>query len=193
MTPRCPGTVETLARAAAFFELDLVAHRGDGFGIGSDEDDAGLVERTGKRRALGKKAVARMHGLGAARFTCGDDIVDHQIALRGRRRPDRYRLVGHFDMERVTVGFGIDRDRFNSHPTRGLDDPAGDLAAIGNQDALEHRSLRSREPACWLCGDGVEMSMSVHIRDQCRSNIDAMSASARSAATPCQKRTGYRW
>jgi hypothetical protein len=41
-------------------------------------------------------------------------------------------------MERVAVGLGIDRNAFDTHPTRGLDDPAGDLAAIGNQDSLEH-------------------------------------------------------
>ena len=41
-------------------------------------------------------------------------------------------------MQRVAVGLGIDRDRLDAHPPRGLDDPAGDLAAIGDQNALEH-------------------------------------------------------
>ena len=79
-----------------------------------------------------------MHGLGTARLAGGNDLVDDQIALRRRRRADRDRGVGHLDMERVAVGLGIDRDGFNAHPPRGLDDPAGDLAAIGNQDSLEH-------------------------------------------------------
>ena len=190
MTPRCPGTVETLARAAAFFELDFVAHGGDGFGIGTDKNDAGLGQRAGERRAFGQEAVARMHGLSAARLAGGDDVVDHQIALRRRRRPDRDRVIGHLDMERVAVGLGIDRDSLNSHPAGGLDDPAGDLTAIGNQDALEHLSPRSREPACSLCGGGMEMSMTLRIRDQCRSRSDATSATARSAAMPCQICTG---
>ena len=68
MTPRWPGTVETLAAAAAFFELDLVAHGGDRLGVGADEDDAGLLQRLGEGLALGEKAVARMHRLGAARL-----------------------------------------------------------------------------------------------------------------------------
>ncbi len=76
MTPRWPGTVETLALAAAFFELDLVAHRGDGFGIGPDEDDAGRLQRLGKCLALGKKAIARVHRLGAGRAAGLDDLVD---------------------------------------------------------------------------------------------------------------------
>jgi hypothetical protein len=41
-------------------------------------------------------------------------------------------------MQGVAVGVRIDRNRFDSHPSRGLDDPAGNLAAVGNQDTLEH-------------------------------------------------------
>src|SRR5947209_16765402 len=47
-------------------------------------------------------------------------------------------------MEGVAVGLGIDRNRLNSHAARGLDDPAGDFAAIGDQDAFEHAFLESR-------------------------------------------------
>jgi hypothetical protein len=38
----------------------------------------------------------------------------------------------------VLVGLRIDRDRLDPHAAGGLDDPAGDFATIGNQDALEH-------------------------------------------------------
>ena len=68
-------------------------------------------------------------------------FFDHQVALRGGWRSDGDSIVGHLDMERVAIGLGIDRDRRYSHPARGLDDPAGDLAAIGNQDSLEHTDL----------------------------------------------------
>ena len=95
-------------------------------------------ERGGEGLAFGEKAVTRMHRLGAARLAGRDDLLDDQVALRRRRRPDQDRLIRHLDMERVTVGLGIDRDRGNPHPARGLDDAAGDLAAIGNQDLLEH-------------------------------------------------------
>ncbi len=130
--------METLARAAAFFELDLVAHRGDRFGIGPNEDDARGGQCAGESLALGQKAVTRMHRFGAARLAGLDDLVDHQIALCRRRRPDGDRGIRHFDMQCVAVGFGIDRNGLNSHTACGLDDPAGDFAAIGNQDALEH-------------------------------------------------------
>jgi hypothetical protein len=44
-------------------------------------------------------------------------------------------------MQRIAVGLGIDRDGFDAHAARGFDDPTGDLAAIGNQDSLEHRCI----------------------------------------------------
>ena len=111
-----------------------------------------LASALGEGGALGEKAVARMHRLGAARLAGGDDLVDDQIALRRGRRADQHGVVGHLDMERVAVGFGIDRDGRDPHAAGGLDDAAGDLAAIGNQDSLEHRATQSREPAFCLCG-----------------------------------------
>ena len=49
-------------------------------------------------------------------------------------------LVGHRDMARAAIGVGIDRDRLDAEPPRRLDDPAGDLAAIGDQDLGEHQT-----------------------------------------------------
>ena len=141
ITPRWPGTVETLARAAAFFELDLVAHGGDGLRVGPDEHDAGRRQRLRKGGALGEKSVARMHRLGPARSAGGDDVVDDQVALRRRRRPDRDGAVGHFHVQRVAVGVRIDGDRLDPQPASGLDDPTRDLAAIGNQYSFEHLPL----------------------------------------------------
>jgi hypothetical protein len=153
------GHGRDLGGGGGLFALDLVAHGGDGLGVWPDKHDAGVGKRAGKCRTLGQKAVTRMHRLGAARLAGRHDLVDDQIALRGRRRPDRDGLVGHLDMQRVAVGLGIDRDGFNAHPARGLDDPAGNLAAIGNQDSLEHKGFESREPTFWLCGAAAKKSM----------------------------------
>ena len=153
------GHGRDLGARRGLLRLDLVAHRGDGRRIRADEDDAGLGQRLGESRALGQKAIARMHRLGAARLAGGHNLVDHQVALRGRRRPDRDRRIGHLDMQGVAVGVGIDRDRLDPHAPGGLDDPAGDFAAIGNQDALEHCGDFLGEPAPCLCGLDAEMSM----------------------------------
>ncbi len=143
----------------SFLAFDLVAHRRDGFGIGPDEDNAGIRQRGCEGFAFGEEPVTRMHRLGAGCLAGGDNLVDHQIALRGRRRTDQDGLVSHLDMQRIAVGFGIDRDGFNAHPAGGLDDPAGDFAAIGNQDSLEHVRYESRKPALWLCGAAVKKSI----------------------------------
>ena len=97
-----------------------------------------LGERARKRLALGQEAIAGMHGLRAGLAAGLDDLVDQQIALGRRRRADQHGLVGHLDMERVAVGLGIDGYRLDPHAARSLDDPAGDLAAIGDQNSFEH-------------------------------------------------------
>ena len=130
-----------LGARGRLLRLDLVAHGGDRLGVRPDEHDAGRRERLRKGRALGQKSVARMYRLGAARSAGGDDVVDHQVALRRRRRPDRNGAVGHFDVQRVAIGVGIDGDGLDPHSAGGLDDPTRDLAAIGNQYSLEHFPL----------------------------------------------------
>ena len=106
--------------------------------IGADEDDARLSERLGESGALGEEPVAGVDRLGARLFAGRDDLVDDEIGLRRRGRADGDRLVGHFDVQRVLVGFGIDGDGLDPHPARGLDDPAGDFAAIGDENLFEH-------------------------------------------------------
>ena len=83
--------------------------------------------------ALRQKAVAGMHGLGAALARRFDHALDVEIAVARPRRPEQHRLIGHGDMHRVAVGLGIDRDRAQAHRPRGADDAAGDLAAVGDQ------------------------------------------------------------
>ena len=106
--------------------------------IRADEDEAGFRERGRKRRAFGEEAVSRMHGLGAGLFAGCKDTIDAEIAFGRRRRTNRHRLVRHLDVECVPVSVGVDRYGRDPHPARGLDDPTGNLAAIGDQDPLEH-------------------------------------------------------
>ena len=40
---------------------------------------------------------------------------------------------------RVAIGVGIDRNGLDAHLARRLDDAAGDLAAVGDQDLGEHQ------------------------------------------------------
>ena len=139
-----------LGRGGGLLRLDLVAHRGDGAGIGADEDDAGLGERLREGLTLGEEAVAGMDRLGAGLLAGVDDLVDQEIGLGGRSRTDMHSLVGHRHVDRVAVGVGIDGHRLDAHFLGRLDDAAGDLAPVGNQDFIEHcsRFLRETVLAC---------------------------------------------
>ena len=125
-------------RRRRLFALDLVAHRLDGLDIRPDEHDARRLQRLGESRVLGQKAVARMDRLRARLLGRLDDLLHHEIGLRGAGAGPMDSLVGHIDVHRVAVGLGIDRHRLDAHPPRGLHDTAGDLAAIGDQNFLEH-------------------------------------------------------
>ena len=133
-----PRHRRNLGLGGGLLGFDLVAHRGDGAWIGADEDDARGLKRARKRLALGQEAVAGMHGLRAGLAAGLHDLVDQQITLGRGRRADQHGLVGHLDVQRIAVGLGIHRYRLDPHPARSLDDPAGDLAAICDQNSFEH-------------------------------------------------------
>ena len=75
-----------------------------------------------------------MDRLGGAIFGSRDNLLADQIALGGRRRPDMHRLIRLAHMQRPGIGIGV--NGYCPHPEfpRGADDPAGDLAAIGNEE-----------------------------------------------------------
>ena len=92
----------------------------------------------GNAVALREKAITGMQRVGATRSAGGDDAFEIEVALGCGRRADMDGTVREADMERIAVSIGIDRNGRDVHPTRRPDDAAGDLAAIGDQDALEH-------------------------------------------------------
>src|SRR6185312_14654494 len=129
--------------------FDLVAHRGNGFDIRADEDNADFRKRLGERFALGEKAVAWMNRFGAGIAASLNDPIDHEIGLSRGRRPDIDRLVRHLDVERIAVGVGIDGNRLDAHAAGRFDHAAGDLAAVGNQNLLEHSTPGRPETPDW--------------------------------------------
>ena len=123
---------------------DLVAHQADVLGGRADEGDAVILDDLHERGVLGEEAVARMDRLGAGDLAGGDDVGDGEVALRGRGRADADALVGHADVHRVGVGGRMDRDGLDAHLLAGAVDAERDLAAVGDQDLLEHGRLSLR-------------------------------------------------
>ena len=87
-----------------------------------------------------------MDGLRAARARRLDDAGDVEITLASGRRPDVHRLVRLPYVARRRVGIGEHRDGAQAQPARSAKDAARDLAAIGNQETLDHAPLRFRPP-----------------------------------------------
>ena len=141
--PRHRGDTRLGRRLLRF---DLVAHGLDRRDRRADEHNACRFERVGESSVLGKKSVARMHGLRAGLLRRRNDRLDGEIALRGRGRTDRHGLVRHLDMQRVAVRLRIDCDGGDPHPPRCAHHADRDLASVGDQDLLEHAERSLAEP-----------------------------------------------
>ncbi len=70
-----------------------------------------------------------------------------EVGLAARRRADAHVVVGEADVQRLAVGLAVDRDRLHAELAAGPDDPQGDLAAVGDEDLLEHQGVRSSDRA----------------------------------------------
>ncbi len=118
----------------------LVAHRRDRLGRGADEGEARLPHRAGEFGVLGQKAVAGMDRLRAGLLRRAQDLFRVEIAVADRAGADLDRLVGHAHMRGARVRRRVNRHAAQAHRAQGTDDPAGDLAPVGDQDGVEmHR------------------------------------------------------
>ena len=117
---------------------DLVAHLLDHAPGGPDEDDARLLARLGEAPVLGEEAVAGMDRPGACAASGLEHALDVEIALAGGRGADQDGFVGLARVRPVGVGLGVDGDGADTEAPAGAEDAAGDLPAVGDEDALEH-------------------------------------------------------
>ncbi|GAA4010595.1 hypothetical protein GCM10022280_04810 [Sphingomonas swuensis] len=125
-------------RLGEFLGFDLVAHRRNGIRRRADEGDVLGHQRLDEGGALGQEAVARVHRLGAGLLAGGNDEFGLEIAFACRRRTEANGLVGHPHVRGAGIGIRIDRDGLDAHALGGADHPAGDFAAVGDQDLGEH-------------------------------------------------------
>ena len=130
--------------ARKLFCGNLVAHHRKSAAVRADEGQSGLLKRIGEGRALRKKSIARMHCFGIGLLAGLDDFLDGKIRFGRGRRADADRLIRHADERRISIRLRIGGDAGNAHPMRRLEDAAGDFAAIGDEDFLEHGRLRSK-------------------------------------------------
>src|SRR6185436_167433 len=97
---------------------------------------------------LREESIARVDRLRAGVLGGSDDVRADEVGLSRRRRSDANGFVGEANVARIRVGVGIDRHGRDAHTPRRLDDAPRDLAAVGDQDLGEHRTIVSS--ASWL-------------------------------------------
>ena len=130
----------------------LQTHGTDSAGGGADEGQARLSDGLGEFRVLGKEAIAGMNCLRVAPAGGLDDGRDVQVAFGCGRRPDANGAVSQRGMAGVGVCVGKYGDRFHLQPAGRVDDPAGDLPSVGDQDAAEHELTSGRRRSAWVRG-----------------------------------------
>ena len=118
--------------------LDLVAHQADRLGARADEDESGLLHALGEVGVLAQEAVTGMDRLRVGDFRRGDDRRHVEVAVGRRRRTDADRLVGHGDVLEVAIDGGMHRDRADAQRVARAQDAQRDLAAVGDDDFIQH-------------------------------------------------------
>ena len=106
--------------------------------VRADEGDLLGEQPIGELGFFGEEAEAGVDRLRASLLGGVDDLVDHEIALRGGRGADEDAFVSHIHRETVAIGFREHDGRLDAQPSGGADNADGDLAAIGDQDFIEH-------------------------------------------------------
>ena len=117
---------------------DLVAHHPDVLGTRADEGQAVRLDDLGELGVLAEEAVARVHRLRPGDLGRGDDRGHVQIALGRRRRADAHALVGHAHPHARGVRLRVHGHGGHAHLAAGADHAQRDLAAVGDEDLVEH-------------------------------------------------------
>src|SRR5207302_8370349 len=94
-------------------------------------------------RVLGEKTVTGMYRIDIANLGCAHDSIDFEIAFRAGRRADANGFVCKLNVQRIHVGFRINRERSNAELLAGANHAQRDLTAISNYDFFEHWDARS--------------------------------------------------
>ena len=133
-----PGQAGHAVRMGQGLGPRLVAQCADGGWQGADPGQARIDHGLGEVGVLAEEAIAGVHGIGAGGTGGGQQLVGAQVGVGAGRSAQRHRLSGLAHMQGVGIGVGIDRHRFDAHAVGGVNHPAGDFAAIGDED-LFHR------------------------------------------------------
>lgn len=126
----------------------------------ADPHQARVQDRPREVGVLGEEAVAGVDGVGAGGDRRLHDQVGAQVGVGGGRARESYGRVGHARVEGVRVRVGVHGDRSDAQFTARAEDPAGDLAPVGDEHRSDHwrfltsgrRRSRHGRPRRGRCG-----------------------------------------
>ena len=133
---------------------------------GSDEGDPAVFAGLSKVGVLREQPVAGMHRVAAGPHRRLDHRLNVDVGLGHRRRADVRRAIRLTHVQRVGVGHRVDGVGFDPQPTAGARDARGDLAAIGDQDSLEHAGLLALNRDERIAFLHLVTLTNVHLRDR---------------------------
>jgi hypothetical protein len=146
---RCKGNVT---------RLHLVTERVENLGRRPDEDRTGVGHRACKPGLFAQKAVAGVNRSRAGLLENVNDLVDVQVRVSWRRRPNEKRFVSFLDMWRVLVRLRVDGDGRDAEPSARTNDPTRNLAAVCDQHLRKedgHDDVLARKGAAVNHGQGI--------------------------------------
>ena len=106
-----------------------------GAGRGANEGEARRDDGFSEFGSLRKKAVARVNGVGAREAGGLQDAGDGEVAFGGGGGADLDGVIREPGVQGASVSFAEDRHRANAHAAQSAENAAGDLSAIGDEDA----------------------------------------------------------
>ncbi len=127
-----------------FTRADFIAHQLDDRRLRADKADPRVFYQRGKSGVLGEKPIAGMDTFGAGLLCRGNDSAAVQISRRGRRGRDFDGVIGIADVLRVAINVMKHSDTAQAKPAGRADYPAGDFAAIRDQDTVKHAGTKKR-------------------------------------------------
>ena len=107
----------------------------------ADEGDAGGFAGFGEGSVFREEAVAGVDRLGAAGAGGGEDFLHDQIGAGGRAFAEADGLGGLLEVQAGGVGFGVHGDAAHVQFIERAQDAAGNGAAVGDQELVEHEGI----------------------------------------------------
>ena len=121
---RVPGLLDSV------HGLYFVTQRSSHVRAGTDECNPFLCAALGKVGFFGQKAVTGVDRVDAKLFGDGQDFFSIAVAVR---RMQLHSLVGQPHVQRIAIGYRVQRHGRNPHLPAGANDAYGNFAAVRNQ------------------------------------------------------------